>query len=89
VKAKNMPLMSPREVLKLKLDSIPFPQLKEFASMSGISKGRKTEIIKEILQKGVDEKIVDRCRFSETLKPLVISLLVIALLHFTPTAYFS
>jgi len=55
-----MPLMSPREVLKLKLDSIPFPQLKEFASMSGISKGRKTEIIKEILQKGVDEKIVDR-----------------------------
>jgi hypothetical protein len=60
VKAKNMPLMSPREVLKLKLDSIPFPQLKEFASMSGISKGRKTEIIKEILQKGVDEKIVDR-----------------------------
>ena len=25
-------------------------------------------------------------RFSETLKPLVISLLVIALLHFTPTA---
>jgi len=27
-----------------------------------------------------------KCRFSETLKPLVISLLVIALLHFTPTA---
>ena len=55
-----MPLMSPREVLKLKLDSIPFPQLKELALMLGISKGRKTEIIKEVLQGEVNEKIVDR-----------------------------
>jgi len=55
-----MPLMSPIEVLKLKLDSIPFPQLKELASMLGIGKGPKAEIIKEILQEKVDEEIVDR-----------------------------
>jgi hypothetical protein len=54
-----MPLLSQKEVLNLKLSCIPLPQLKMLALNLGISNlGSTTEIIKRILEKQPDEKIV-------------------------------
>ncbi len=55
-----MPLLSQKEVLNLKLSCIPLPQLKTFAlnlRIYGI--GSAGEIIKRVLDKGINEKIVD------------------------------
>jgi len=55
-----MPLLSQKEVLNLKLSCIPLPQLKLFAFDAGINNVRlATEIIKRVLDKIVDEKIID------------------------------
>jgi len=54
-----MPLLSPKEVLNLKLSCIPLPQLKMLALNLGINDiGSATEIIKRMLEKDVDEKVV-------------------------------
>jgi hypothetical protein len=55
-----MPLLSQKEVLNLKLGSIPLQHLKMFASNLGIgSAGSATEIAKKILEKQPDEKVTD------------------------------
>jgi len=55
-----MPLLSRKEVLNLKLSSIPSPQLRIFASSLGIlDKGPVPKIIKKILEEPIDEKIID------------------------------
>ncbi|MBA2123866.1 hypothetical protein B9J78_02855 [bacterium Unc6] len=56
-----MPLLSQKEVLNLKLSCIPLPQLKLPALNLGINNtGSATEIIKRVLDKGVDEKVIQR-----------------------------
>lgn len=55
-----MPLLSRKEVLNLKLSSIPSPQLRIFTSSLGIlDKGPVSKIIKKILEERIDEKIID------------------------------
>ena len=55
-----MPLFSRKEVLNLKLSSIPSPQLRIFASSFGIlNKGPVPKIIKKILEEPINEKIID------------------------------
>lgn len=56
-----MPLLSPREVWRLKLESILLPQLKELALILGINNigSGKAEIIRRMSQVEVDEKIVN------------------------------
>lgn len=55
-----MPLLSRKEVLNLKLSSIPSPQLRTFTSSLGIlDKGPVPKIIKKILEERIDEKIID------------------------------
>jgi hypothetical protein len=55
-----MPLLSQKEVLNLKLSSIPLPHLKILALKLGVSnKGSATEIIKRILEMKHDEKAID------------------------------
>ncbi len=55
-----MPLLSQKEVLNLKLSSIPLLQLKMFALNLGIKgTGPAGEIIKRLLENGIDEKIVN------------------------------
>lgn len=55
-----MSLLSPKEVVNLKLGCIPLPHLKTLALNLGISdKGSATEIIKKILEKERDEKTID------------------------------
>jgi len=59
-KGKIMPLLSRKEVLNLKLSSIPSSQLRIFASILGIlDKGPVPKIIKKILEEPIDEKIID------------------------------
>ncbi len=54
-----MPLLSQKEVLNLKLSCIPLPQLKTFTLNLGISNtGSAGEIIKRVLDKEIDVKIV-------------------------------
>jgi len=54
-----MPLLSQKEVLNLKLSSIPLPNLKILALKLGVSnKGSATEIIKRILEMKYDEKAI-------------------------------
>ncbi len=55
-----MPLLSQKEVLNLKLSCIPLPQLKLFALNFGVEgSGPAGEIIKRLLENGIDEKIVN------------------------------
>lgn len=55
-----MSLFSSKEVLNLKLSSIPSPRLKQLALSLGLdSRGTVTEIIKKILNIGIDEGAVD------------------------------
>lgn len=55
-----MPLFSPKEVLNLKLSSIPSPQLRQLALSSGLdSRGTVTEIIKKLLKVGIGEEAVN------------------------------
>jgi len=55
-----MPLFSQKEVLNLKLNSIPLPKLKMFMRNIGINvSGSKSEIIKELLNSGIQEKYID------------------------------
>lgn len=55
-----MPLLSQKEVLNLKLSCIPLPQLKILCLNSRIdSTGSATEIIKRILEKGVNERVIN------------------------------
>lgn len=55
-----MPLFSKKEVINLKLNSIPLKELKELALKLGIIKhNSSTEIIKDILDKQVEEKFID------------------------------
>lgn len=55
-----MPLFSPKEVINLKLSSIPSPQLKKLALSLGLDhQGTVIEIIKRLLKAGVDEEAVD------------------------------
>ncbi|MFU2158399.1 hypothetical protein [Caldisericum sp. AR60] len=56
-----MPLLSQKEVLNLKLSSIPLKQLKEFARNLGINGiDSATEIIKKVLEKGIKEDKVNK-----------------------------
>jgi len=53
-------MLSQKEVSNLKLSCIPLPQLKTLASDLGISnRGATTEIIKRILERRPDEKMID------------------------------
>ena len=67
-----MSLLSPKEVLNLKLSCIRVPQLKKLASKLGISnRGSSSEIIKRILDSQPDEKIIDgfiRQRYTEKIR---------------------
>jgi len=55
-----MPLLSPKEVLNLKLNCIKLQQLKKFASSVEIpNKGSSADIIKRVLEEQLDEGIVD------------------------------
>lgn len=55
-----MPLLSKKEVLNLKLGCIPLPQLKIFAlNLEMDNTGPATEIIKRVLEKGIEEKIAN------------------------------
>jgi|UniRef100_A0A7C6A9R0 hypothetical protein len=55
-----MPLLSQKEVLNLKLNCIPLPQLKILSQNFGLANiVSTTEIIKKLLEKGVDEKVVN------------------------------
>lgn len=55
-----MPLLSKKEVLNIKLSCIPLPQLKTLAANLRVSdRGSAPEIIKQILEKQPDEKIVN------------------------------
>jgi len=55
-----MPLLSPKEVLNLKLGCIPLPDLKMLGQNLGVfSKGPAAEIIKRILEKHPQEKVID------------------------------
>lgn len=64
-----MPLLSQKEVLNLKLACIPLTQLKILALKLGISnKGSATEIIKRILEKQPDEKIIDEKIINDFIK---------------------
>jgi energy-coupling factor transporter ATP-binding protein EcfA2 len=56
-----MPLLSQKEVLNLKLSSIPTSQLRELASSLGLNYlGTNSEIIKILLEEEIDERIIDR-----------------------------
>ena len=56
-----MPLFSQKEILNLKLNSIPLSHLKILASNLGITdKDKSSEIIKKILEKQQDDKIIDK-----------------------------
>ncbi len=56
-----MPLLSQKEVLNLKLNCIPLQQLKILAQELDINNtGSGTEIIKRIIAKQTDEKIIDK-----------------------------
>jgi len=56
-----VPLFSQKEVLNLKLSSIPAPMLQDLANQLGISsKGTTAEIIKRIVAEGQDEGRVNR-----------------------------
>jgi len=56
-----MPFFSPKEVLNLKLSSIPAPLLKDLANQLGVStKGTAAETIKTILAEQPDEERVNR-----------------------------
>ena len=53
-----MPLFSQKEILNLKLSSVPLVQLKELASNLRVDKnGSGTEIIKKLLSYPVSEKV--------------------------------
>jgi hypothetical protein len=55
-----MPLLSPKEVINLKLNCIPQKQLKVLASKLGISnKGSSSAIIKKILEENPNELIIN------------------------------
>ena len=55
-----MPLLSPKEVINIKLNCIPQKQLKVLASKLGISnKGSSSAIIKEILEENPNELILN------------------------------
>jgi hypothetical protein len=54
-----MPLASQREVLRLKLTTVPAPLLRNLARSMGISASRAGEIIKDLLSGGLREKDVD------------------------------
>jgi len=56
-----MPLLSPKEVLKLKLSCINVPLLRNLAHNLGVNNtGTGAEIIKRILRQGVSADIIDR-----------------------------
>lgn len=56
-----MPLLSQKEVLNLKLSSIPSAQLRELSFGLGINRrGKITEIIKRLLEEKIDEKTIDK-----------------------------
>lgn len=56
-----MPLLSPKEVLKLKLTCINVPLLRDLAQDLGVNNtGTGAEIIKRILRQGVSADIIDR-----------------------------
>ena len=56
-----MPLLSQKEVLNLKLSSIPVSQLRELALSMGISNvGSGAELIKRLLTRSINEKVVDK-----------------------------
>jgi len=55
-----MPLLSPKEVLNLKLNCLRVPQLKMLASELGISTSGKTaEIIKRILERQPNDESIN------------------------------
>jgi len=55
-----MPLLSPKEVLNLKLNCIPLPQLRMLAlSLKIDATGPATEIIKRVINKGIGEEIIN------------------------------
>lgn len=55
-----MPLLGQKEVLNLKLNCIPLPQLRILASdLYASNKGKATDIIKEIWESQPDEQIVN------------------------------
>ncbi|MCM8809608.1 MAG: hypothetical protein NC934_05505 [Candidatus Omnitrophica bacterium] len=55
-----MPLLSRKEVLNLKLSCIPLPQLKTFALNFSVGNiGSANEIIKKVLNKEPEEKVID------------------------------
>jgi len=56
-----VPLLSQKEVLNLKLNSIPSLQLRELALSLGLSHVKTTTgIIKRLLEEGIDEKVIDK-----------------------------
>ncbi|MEO0004640.1 MAG: hypothetical protein ABIK47_01145 [candidate division WOR-3 bacterium] len=67
-----MPLLSQKEVLKLKLSCIPLIQLKTLALNLGISNtGSAAEIVKRILEKHINEKVIDefiKLKYSERIQ---------------------
>jgi len=67
-----MPLLSQKEVLNLKFSCIRLPQLKILVLNLGISnKGSATKIIKRVLERQPDEKIIDkfiRQKYTETIQ---------------------
>ena len=55
-----MPLLSQKDVLNLKLNTIPAEQLKKLAKQFSLDdKGSATELIKRIFEIGPDEQIID------------------------------
>lgn len=67
-----MPLLSPKEVLNLKLNCIKVPQLKTLSSELGISiSGNTAEIIKRIFERQPDEDLINefiKQKYTESIK---------------------
>jgi len=63
-----MPLLSPLEVMRLKLETIPAPALKELARIEKVPGTRAAELVKNLASSGLDQEALDnfiRVRYAE------------------------
>jgi len=63
-----MPLLSPLEVLRLKLETIPAPVLRELARINEVPGRTAAELIKNLASSGLDQEALDdfiRVRYAE------------------------